>query len=114
MNRGERVVVALFCLGCLTVPIGMLLGGVLEPAEGETGAGAIIYTKGKYDLKVKRTASHGTLRVQTRNAGRPAVERDGDMMPTDEVEGAAHHDAHEITVRERYQSGITPADPAGE
>lgn len=114
MSPAERVIVGLFCLGCLVLPIGVLLSGALEPEEVDTGAGMVIYTRGKADLKVKRKASGPALRVETRNAGKPFVERDGSQIQTDEVVDRVHHSAHEITVHDRSQRGITPADPGNE
>ena len=114
MNPAERVIVSLFCLGCLVVPIGVLLSGALEPEEMETGAGMVIYTRGKSDIKVKRKASGPALRVETRNGGKPFVERDGSQIQTDEVVDRVHHSAHEISVRDRTQRGITPTVPGNE
>lgn len=114
MNRAESIVFGVLCVGCLAVPIILLLGGALDAVEPDQSISRAEQLKSKGMLEVRRFKSGKSLPVHTHSEGRAVVERSAGDIPTTEVQGRTHTDANDIPVRTHSTRGLQPEASAGE
>ena len=117
MAQVERVVAVVLCVGCLAVPLAVMLSGALEPEEVHVvGDGKVFYVRDKEGLEIKGLrGSRESLPVRSQNSGKAFTETSADDIPTRVNEERAHADAHEIPVgspRRSRGAVVEPAPPA--
>jgi hypothetical protein len=112
-RRAERLVLGAVCVACLAVPAIALLAGALDEPEAADGGGRVVYTsQPEGALSVRAVRIKGRLPVRVHNAGQGVIEKDANVIPTEQVDSRTHHDASPIELRELPRGRRPAIEPA--